>query len=200
MHTTLRNNTWSSTPSSQGSDRSDKQVVQHSLSDGGDDSIASPKVPECDPYARCVVIGSPNMDLRTRAMTWVDGGETTVGKFSASAGGSAANVAVMLAQLDVQSHLVGRVGEDEMGQVLKQQLEALQLEKLDCSAVLEQPEGSTGVTLHLSSPRLRENEAHLVCMDADPGAAEQEVRRRLEGASCRVQGGHIVGSGLPQSL
>jgi sugar/nucleoside kinase (ribokinase family) len=71
-----------------------------------------------DGYAKCIVIGSPLMDLRTRAMTWVDGGQTTVGKFSASAGGSAANVAVTLAQLDVHALIVGRLGDDGMGQVI----------------------------------------------------------------------------------
>jgi hypothetical protein len=128
---------------------------------------------------RCVVLGSPNMDFRTRAMTWVNGGETTVGKFSASAGGSAANVAVTLAQLGVESQMVGRVGDDDMGQVhparslqrvpfvdgaaacpfcgrccsvsllwqvLKQQLEMLELDKLDCTRIIESHETTTGVS------------------------------------------------------
>jgi hypothetical protein len=52
--------------------------------------------------------------------------------------------------------------------VLRQQLESLQLAKLDCSSIIEVEEATTGVTLHLSSPRLRDEEAHLVCQAAVP--------------------------------
>ena len=70
-------------------------------------------------YARCVVVGSLNMDLRAEAHTsWDDVGVTTVGTFSASPGGKGANEAVGVARLGVATALVGRVGRDEMGRLL----------------------------------------------------------------------------------
>ena len=111
-------------PYGSGTIAEDNLISASIASSGSEAKTAEGELPSAQPamstdgYAKCIVIGSPLMDLRTRAMTWVDGGQTTVGKFSASAGGSAANVAVTLAQLDVHALIVGRLGDDGMGQVI----------------------------------------------------------------------------------
>ncbi|MBE9042315.1 ribokinase [Oscillatoriales cyanobacterium LEGE 11467] len=66
-----------------------------------------------------IVVGSINMDLVTRASRFPQPGETLIGRnFSTVTGGKGANQAVAAARLGIETHLVGRVGADEFGQVL----------------------------------------------------------------------------------
>lgn len=94
--------------------------------------------------AKVVVIGSLNMDLVTRAPRLPKGGETLIGEsFSVVCGGKGANQAVAAARLGAQVAMVGCVGRDAYGDMLR---EALLAEQIDCQAVAT-VEGSSGVAL-----------------------------------------------------
>lgn len=94
--------------------------------------------------AKVVVIGSLNMDLVTRASRLPRGGETLIGEsFTTIPGGKGANQAVAAARLGAQVSMVGCVGRDAYGEVLR---EALLADGIDCQAV-STVEGSSGVAL-----------------------------------------------------
>ena len=94
--------------------------------------------------AKVVVVGSLNMDLVTRAPRLPRGGETLIGQsFATVCGGKGANQAVAAARLGAQVSMVGCVGSDAYGQVLRQ---ALLDEGIDCRAV-STVEGTSGVAL-----------------------------------------------------
>jgi ribokinase len=70
-----------------------------------------------------IVFGSINMDLVTRTPRLPGAGETIIGsEFYTTPGGKGANQAVAVAQLGVETHLVGRVGNDAFGQQLLAEL------------------------------------------------------------------------------
>jgi len=94
--------------------------------------------------AKVVVIGSLNMDLVTRAPRLPKGGETLIGQsFTTVSGGKGANQAVAAARLGAQVSMIGCVGNDAYGEVLRG---ALLAEQIDCQAV-SIVDGSSGVAL-----------------------------------------------------
>lgn len=72
-----------------------------------------------------IVFGSINMDLVTKTPRLPMAGETLQGhEFFTAAGGKGANQAVAVARLGIPTHLIGRLGDDEFGRVLRESLPA----------------------------------------------------------------------------
>jgi sugar/nucleoside kinase (ribokinase family) len=72
---------------------------------------------------RVVVVGDLLYDLLARIEGSVAFGTDTFAPIEAAAGGSGANAAVWLARLGVETHFVGRVGNDAFGRFLAGELE-----------------------------------------------------------------------------
>ena len=95
--------------------------------------------------ARIVVVGSMNMDLVIRSPRIPKPGETIVGGDLVSVpGGKGANQAVAASRLGAQVAMVGRVGQDDFGQKL---LNNLMAAGVDCQAVTQDANVATGVAL-----------------------------------------------------
>ncbi|NLP65671.1 ribokinase [Paraburkholderia sacchari] len=91
------------------------------------------------------VVGSLNMDLVARAPRLPRPGETLAGSaFTQVAGGKGGNQAVAAARLGAQVAMVGCVGADANGELLRAGLLA---EGIDCGALDTEPEAPTGVAL-----------------------------------------------------
>ncbi|WP_413186076.1 ribokinase [Paraburkholderia sacchari] len=91
------------------------------------------------------VVGSLNMDLVARAPRLPRPGETLAGSaFTQVAGGKGGNQAVAAARLGAQVAMVGCVGADANGELLRAGLLA---EGIDCGALDTAPEAPTGVAL-----------------------------------------------------
>ena len=71
---------------------------------------------------RVVVVGDLLYDLLARVEGYVAFGTDTFTKIHAAAGGSGANAAAWLASLGVETHFVGRVGDDVLGEALTGEL------------------------------------------------------------------------------
>ncbi|UCZ53889.1 ribokinase [Bacillus shivajii] len=70
------------------------------------------------------VIGSINMDMVTTTDVVPTQGETVIGKkFKTVPGGKGANQAVAAARLGATVHMVGRIGDDPFGAILRKRLE-----------------------------------------------------------------------------
>jgi ribokinase len=94
---------------------------------------------------RVAVVGSLNMDLVVRAPRLPNPGETLAGSaFAQVAGGKGGNQAVAAARLGAQVAMVGRVGADSNGEVLRAGLAA---EGIDCAALETSSGAPTGVAL-----------------------------------------------------
>lgn len=95
---------------------------------------------------RVVVVGGANTDYLVRAPRLPKPGETVQGeRFEpAGAGGKGANQAVAAARLGAEVAFIGRVGTDERGRVLLQQLAC---EGVDVKHVAKDRRESTGVAL-----------------------------------------------------
>ena len=94
---------------------------------------------------RVAVVGSLNMDLVARAPRLPNPGETLAGSaFTQVAGGKGGNQAVAAARLGAQVAMVGRVGADSNGEVLRTGLVA---EGIDCGALETSASAPTGVAL-----------------------------------------------------
>ncbi len=71
-----------------------------------------------------IVFGSLNMDMVVNVADLPRPGETLLGhSFATTCGGKGANQAVALARLGIETALVGRVGDDNFGQILRQSLQ-----------------------------------------------------------------------------
>jgi ribokinase len=91
------------------------------------------------------VVGSLNMDLVVRAPRLPSPGETLAGSaFAQVPGGKGGNQAVAAARLGAQVAMVGRVGADSNGEVLRAGLAA---EGIDCGALETSSHAPTGVAL-----------------------------------------------------
>jgi len=94
---------------------------------------------------RVAVVGSLNMDLVVRAPRLPNPGETLAGSaFAQVPGGKGGNQAVAAARLGAQVAMVGRVGADSNGEVLRAGLVA---EGIDCGALETSSSAPTGVAL-----------------------------------------------------
>ena len=90
-----------------------------------------------------VVFGSINLDLVVEVPHLPTRGETVIGnRFFCATGGKAANQAVAVAKLGFPVHSIGRVGNDNFGQVL---LENMQLAGVDITGVTIDPQIHSGV-------------------------------------------------------
>ena len=70
-----------------------------------------------------LVVGSLNMDLVVRAERMPGPGQTLIGRdFATIPGGKGANQAVAAARLGARTYMIGRVGADDFGQALVQNL------------------------------------------------------------------------------
>jgi len=114
--------------------------------------------------ARVVVIGSINMDIVIRAERMPREGETVFGSnLRFFPGGKGANQAVAAARLGGETFMVGRVGKDSFGDVLKSRL----LEDgINCDRVIVDEKAATGTALIVINPT--GNNSILVA----PGAAD----------------------------
>jgi ribokinase len=91
---------------------------------------------------RITVVGSANIDLTFRAARLPRPGETVFGTgFYRGFGGKGANQAVSAARLGADVAFVGRVGADEFGRAIRDQLAA---EGIDVTHLLEDPDRPTG--------------------------------------------------------
>jgi ribokinase len=94
-----------------------------------------------------VVVGSLNMDLVARVPRLPVAGETLAGRaFAQVPGGKGGNQAVAAARLGASVAMIGRVGDDANGAVLRAGLEA---EGIDCAALATSGATPTGVALIL---------------------------------------------------
>lgn len=94
---------------------------------------------------RLCILGSINMDLIVRVRALPAPGETVLGGgHAALPGGKGANQAVAAARMGARVAMIGRVGEDAHGRVLR---EVLAREGVETSRVLETPGAATGVAL-----------------------------------------------------
>ena len=90
-----------------------------------------------------VVFGSINLDLVVEVPHLPTRGETVIGnRFFCATGGKAANQAVAVAKLGIPVYSIGRVGNDNFGQVL---LENLQLAGVDTTGVTIDSQTHSGV-------------------------------------------------------
>jgi sugar/nucleoside kinase (ribokinase family) len=72
--------------------------------------------------ARVVVVGDLLYDMLARVEGSVAFGTDTFAKVHAAAGGSGANAAAWLASLGIETHFVGRIGDDILGEALAGEL------------------------------------------------------------------------------
>jgi ribokinase len=94
---------------------------------------------------RVAVVGSLNMDLVVRAPRLPHPGETLAGSaFAQVAGGKGGNQAVAAARLGAQVAMIGCVGADANGELLRAGLAA---EGIDCGVIATAPGAPTGVAL-----------------------------------------------------
>ena len=96
---------------------------------------------------RITVVGSANIDLTFRAATLPRPGETVFGtSFYRGFGGKGANQAVAAARLGATVSFVGRVGADEFGRAIRDQLVR---EGVDIAHLLDDPDRPTGTAVIL---------------------------------------------------
>jgi len=129
------------------------------------------------------VLGSVNMDLVVTAPRLPLPGETIVGdEFHTSPGGKGANQAVAAARLGAEVRMVGRVGDDAFGSVLRQGLES---HGVDVSRVALDPDSPSGTAIILLDA---DRQNHIVAvyganMRCD-GEQVRDTESALEGADC----------------
>ena len=105
------------------------------------DKGASSKAKSDDGDGFCLVFGALNMDLKAESATkWHGSSARANGQFFSQPGGRGGNEAVALARLGVGTALVGRVGNDEIGEQLQNKL--LAEAHLACAGSMG--EGATG--------------------------------------------------------
>ena len=92
-----------------------------------------------------VVVGSLNADLVVRTPRFPAPGETTTGTdFAVYPGGKGANQAVAAARLGARVAMVGRVGRDDYGRLLRRSLTAA---GVDAEPVIDDEDAATGVAV-----------------------------------------------------
>lgn len=126
---------------------------------------------------RVLVVGSINMDLIVRCARVPKQGETTHGDdLATAAGGKGANQAVACARLGARTRIVGRVGEDEFGPRLREELER---SGVDVEHLRSDPEAASGVALILLEQRGHNRIIVMSGANARVGEKEIEVTRAL---------------------
>lgn len=98
---------------------------------------------------KVTVIGSINMDMVTQTDTVPEQGETVMGTgFQTAFGGKGANQAVASARLGADVTMIGRVGDDAFGTLLK---DGLRAEGISVASVEPVTHSSSGVATILLS-------------------------------------------------
>ncbi len=128
-----------------------------------------------EPYA--VVVGGANLDVEGRPDETMVTGESNIGKVTVSAGGVGRNIAVSLAGMDVPTHLIAALGEDDHGRFVHAETVA---RGVDCSSVVWSPRYRTAsyVSLLRGDGELLAGVNNMDIMEA-VGAAALEARRDL---------------------
>jgi len=122
-----------------------------------------------------VVLGSINMDLVARVNQFPRPGETLTGSgFITAPGGKGANQAVACARLGAQTRMIGRVGNDYFGKVLKDHLVK---EGVDVSGVLEDPGNHSGVAMIVINQQAENN---IIIIPGSNGSVQSGDLERLE--------------------
>ncbi|WIF95451.1 ribokinase [Caminicella sporogenes] len=94
---------------------------------------------------KILVVGSLNMDLVTNVRVTPRVGETVLGRgFEKIPGGKGANQAAAMGRLKGNVKMLGKVGDDSFGEILKNNL---QLNNVDISNVYVQKNQSTGIAM-----------------------------------------------------
>ncbi len=92
-----------------------------------------------------LVVGSINMDLVVRCQHMPAPGETVFGDhLTTTPGGKGANQAVAVARLGCDCAMIGRVGDDQFGDVL---LKGLETEGIDCQGIRHTPGTPSGAAV-----------------------------------------------------
>ena len=94
---------------------------------------------------KIVVLGGINMDVVATVERMPEPGETVHGDgFFMAGGGKGANQALAAARLGAEAHMVGRVGDDDFGRTL---LDNMRSAGVDMAGVALDPSNSTGVAV-----------------------------------------------------
>jgi len=131
-----------------------------------------------------VVFGSINMDLVARVSRLPAPGETLTGhSFFTAPGGKGANQAVACARLGAATRMIGRVGDDAFGGMLR---ESLQGYAVDTSGVAIQPGVPSGVAV-ITVDDAAENVIIVV-----PGANGEVGREDLDRLEAALDGARVL--------
>jgi ribokinase len=122
-----------------------------------------------------VVLGSINMDLVARVNQFPRPGETITGRaFNTAPGGKGANQAVACARLGAMTRMIGRVGSDYFGKVLKDHLAN---EGIDVSGVLEDQANHSGVAMIMVNQQAENN---IIIIPGPNGSVGNDDLARLD--------------------
>ncbi|WP_083346493.1 ribokinase [Terriglobus roseus] len=126
-----------------------------------------------------LVVGSINLDLVSTVDRIPTPGETLLGSsFATIPGGKGANQAVAAARLGAAVHMIGRVGADSFGEVLRN---ALIVEGIDTSTVVtvEGPSGVAAITVAADGTNsiVVTPAANATLQPADIAAARNQIRK-----------------------
>lgn len=126
-----------------------------------------------------LVVGSINLDLVSTVDRIPTPGETLLGtSFATIPGGKGANQAVAAARLGAAVHMIGRVGADSFGEVLRN---ALIVEGIDTSTVVtvEGPSGVAAITVATDGTNsiVVTPAANATLQPADIAAARNQIRK-----------------------
>ena len=137
-----------------------------------------------EPLARILVLGSLNMDLTVTVPRLPRPGETVLGeRLGRYPGGKGANQAVAAARLGGQVAMVGRVGADDFGPELVQNLTA---NGVDASGVLPDSAAATGAALIFVGP----DGQNMIAVA--PGANGRLDKFDIERAVAKLQLGDVL--------
>ena len=133
---------------------------------------------------RIVVVGSLNADLVVRTPHFPAPGETTTGTgFAVYPGGKGANQAVAAGRLGARVSMIGRVGRDDHGQLLRRSLVGA---GVDTAAVVDDAEAPTGVAV-ITIDATGQN--HIVLA---PGANERLSPDDIERQRALIEGAAVL--------
>ncbi len=122
-----------------------------------------------------VVLGSINMDLVARVKAFPRPGETLTGNsFTTAPGGKGANQAVACARLGALTGMIGRVGSDYFGKMLKNHLDD---EGVDVGGVLEDPANHSGVAMIVIDEQAENN---IIIIPGSNASVGSDDLRRLD--------------------
>ena len=130
---------------------------------------------------KIVVLGGINMDVVATVERMPEPGETVHGDgFFMAGGGKGANQALAAARLGAEAHMVGRVGDDDFGRTL---LDNMRSAGVDMSGVALDPENSTGVAVIMVDGAGQNLIAEVYGANrASDGAQLEAAKRAMEGA------------------